>query len=361
MARTTTLIIETLGGAPIFHIPFPISSLPLLAGMSSGASQENGLGQGENGIQNNTNAAECEHVDLIFRNHGGTPTFHVGGADVGVGPSDAWDYTSVVNAVMAGRAARVAGANNTDLRVKVEEESPRIPRQAKGKERQQDGEEAVADQAERQEPSNSDKDALSARTDVILAAAAERARARVRSTHEQTRPQPRPRERRREDFYVAPHDEFYVAPQNDATGSELPTEASRTPPPRLSAQSSDNRAPSADPALTKTPTPSVDDRGEPQTDRVVQELRRALDPLRDASGIRGGFLIAHLVLVWAAGVWRQLSPLPLARRVLSISRSHGESAAIFLRFFIPSVSCASCSPSFADRHAFSLLRERHPR
>ncbi|KAJ6448635.1 hypothetical protein C8R45DRAFT_159450 [Mycena sanguinolenta] len=165
----------------------------------------------------------------------------------------------------------------------------------------------------------------------------------------------------REGFYVAPHDEFYVAPQDDDARPELPTELSRTPPPRPSAQSSHNRAPPADPALTKTPAPFVDDRGEPQTDRIVQELRRALDPLRYASGMRGGFLIAHLVLVWAAGISRQLSPLPLARRVLSISRSHGESAAILLRFFIPSVSCALCSPSFADRHAFSLLRKRHPR
>ncbi|KAJ6448634.1 hypothetical protein C8R45DRAFT_1115143 [Mycena sanguinolenta] len=56
---------------------------------------------------------------------------------------------------MAGRAARVAGANRADIRLKVEEESPRIPSQAKGKERQRDGEEAVADQADRQQTSNS--------------------------------------------------------------------------------------------------------------------------------------------------------------------------------------------------------------
>ncbi|KAJ6468879.1 hypothetical protein C8R45DRAFT_1078899 [Mycena sanguinolenta] len=29
--RTTTLIIETLGGVPVFHVPFPIPTLPLLA------------------------------------------------------------------------------------------------------------------------------------------------------------------------------------------------------------------------------------------------------------------------------------------------------------------------------------------
>ncbi|KAJ6468819.1 hypothetical protein C8R45DRAFT_1078871 [Mycena sanguinolenta] len=74
----------------------------------------------ENGVDN---GASSEHIELIFRNHGGMPTFHFGGADVGVASSDAWDYTRVINTGIAGRTAKVAGDKGVDLRVKVEDDS----------------------------------------------------------------------------------------------------------------------------------------------------------------------------------------------------------------------------------------------
>ncbi|KAF7373963.1 hypothetical protein MSAN_00608800 [Mycena sanguinolenta] len=343
MARITTLIIETLGGAPVFHIPFPISTLPLLAGVSSGLSQGNGLEQGENRTPHNKSGTELEHVNLVFRNHGGTPTFHVGGADVGVGPSDAWDYTRVINAVMKGRAARVAGDNGVDLRVKVEEESPRIPSRAKGKERQRDGDgaehagprrqtsesrrrplsteerlalvrgsialsalpamraEGMAEFAVLVDPTRPvgeplspeedeewwtlwdallrmdrwffgplrDKEALQARTDVMLTAAA--ARVRARSTR--TRPLPH---QRREGFYVAPQDDL----AHDAGTELVPATPTQHPPSEQRPRSGQSgRVHAAEPKPLQTPPlreplPHEGDRGEPHTDRVVQELRQ---------------------------------------------------------------------------------------
>ncbi|KAJ7257552.1 hypothetical protein B0H12DRAFT_1111164 [Mycena haematopus] len=326
MPRTTTLIIETLGGAPVFHIPFPISTLPFLAGVSR---EEKGLEQPPN---DNNDTTEPEHVNLIFRNRGGTPTFHVGGAEVGVGPADAWDYTRVIKAVMAGRAARVAGENGLDVRVKVEEETPRVPSKGKGKEkeRQREGQEAMAEQDGRQGTSLHplsaeeryalsrgslhlrtlqqiraqgqeefalaldpalpttralspeeekgwwalwdallkldrwfwgplrDIDALQARSEAMVAAAAERVR--VRSSLG-VKPQPR---HRREGFYVAPQDDD-SRPASGQSKHDPPTER-----------------------VTPIPTPlqdlapREDGRGDPHTDAVVRHLRRALDPLRGA-------------------------------------------------------------------------------
>ncbi|KAJ7153269.1 hypothetical protein C8R46DRAFT_1357168 [Mycena filopes] len=122
--RTTSVIIETTGGAPVFHIPFPLSSM--------------------------AHISDTGDVQLIFRNSGGTPTFHVGGAEVGVAPKDAWDYGSVVHAVMEERKRRVAapggvGAGAGDVNVKVEENTPRMPGKtsAKGKEREREREPEV--------------------------------------------------------------------------------------------------------------------------------------------------------------------------------------------------------------------------
>ncbi|KAJ7873477.1 hypothetical protein B0H14DRAFT_2719672 [Mycena olivaceomarginata] len=127
MARTISFIIETLDGAPVFHIPFPISYSGALAGVGN----------------------ENENVKFVFRNRGGTPTFHVGGAEVGVSSADAWDYATVVNAVMRERRVksekdRAVGsgvAGSPQVRVKVEEETPKIPGkgQDKGKQRQREG------------------------------------------------------------------------------------------------------------------------------------------------------------------------------------------------------------------------------
>jgi hypothetical protein len=122
MARTTTFIVETTGGSPVFHIPFPISSLGALAGIQ-GDGQEN------------------ENVKFVFRNRGGTPTFHVGGAEVGVSPADAWDYATVVKAVMRERRLKVEGQSERaaegvgmpQVRVKVEEDTPRMPAKTKRK------------------------------------------------------------------------------------------------------------------------------------------------------------------------------------------------------------------------------------
>ncbi|KAJ7730152.1 hypothetical protein B0H16DRAFT_1585571 [Mycena metata] len=108
MARTTSVIIETTGGSPVFHIPFPLSAM----------------------VHVGDNANE---VQLIFRNSGGNPTFHVGGADMGVAAGDAWDYGTVVKAVMSERRRVAAGGVAGDVRVKVEDVTPRIQGKAKGK------------------------------------------------------------------------------------------------------------------------------------------------------------------------------------------------------------------------------------
>ncbi|KAJ7038991.1 hypothetical protein C8F04DRAFT_332784 [Mycena alexandri] len=108
MARTTSVIIETTGGSPVFHIPFPLSAMVHI---------------GDN----------ANDVQLIFRNSGGNPTFHVGGADVGVAAGDAWDYGTVVRAVMSERRRVAAGGVAEDVRVKVEEVTPRMSVKAKGK------------------------------------------------------------------------------------------------------------------------------------------------------------------------------------------------------------------------------------
>ncbi|KAJ7087085.1 hypothetical protein C8R44DRAFT_991376 [Mycena epipterygia] len=133
MARTTTFVIETTAGAPVFHIPFPISTLAEFAGASSTGDSEG-----------------PEHVEFIFRNSGGTPTFHVGGAEVGVSSADAWDYATVVRRVMRAREARVkaeAGGNavagsstgdgvQVEVRIKEEHETPRILQKGKRKTRE---------------------------------------------------------------------------------------------------------------------------------------------------------------------------------------------------------------------------------
>ncbi|KAJ7445998.1 hypothetical protein B0H11DRAFT_394981 [Mycena galericulata] len=123
MARRTRVVIETTGGSPIFHIPFPLSSLAALAEVNPHGSD-----------------TQSENVELIFRNIGGKPTFHVGGAEVGVAPQEAWDYATVVKAVMQARSNADTGrTEDGQVRVKVEEESPRIPHHAKGKGKERKG------------------------------------------------------------------------------------------------------------------------------------------------------------------------------------------------------------------------------
>ncbi|KAJ7618115.1 hypothetical protein DFH06DRAFT_1237085 [Mycena polygramma] len=125
MPRSTTFIIETTGGAPVFHIPVPISLL-----------------------------GEHENVKFVFRNFGGTPTFHVGGADVGVGPGEAYDYATTTVAVMRERRIKLeregqelvmledgvaasgpSSEGTPQVRMKLEEETPRVPKRSKGKEK----------------------------------------------------------------------------------------------------------------------------------------------------------------------------------------------------------------------------------
>ncbi|KAK6988571.1 hypothetical protein R3P38DRAFT_2660404 [Favolaschia claudopus] len=123
MTRTTTFIIETTGGSPTFHIPFPISSLAALASSSS-----------SNNKNNNNNPHENENVKFLFRNSGGRPTFHVGGAEVGVSSAEAWDYATVVEAVMGQRRKRLPlGLGTPNVRVKVEEETPGVAMVGSGK------------------------------------------------------------------------------------------------------------------------------------------------------------------------------------------------------------------------------------
>ncbi|KAJ7279175.1 hypothetical protein C8J57DRAFT_1713060 [Mycena rebaudengoi] len=85
--QRTTIVIETIGGAPVFHIPVPLNIV--------------------------SRAPPGGAVKFVFRNIGGTPTFHVGGAEVGVGDEDAWDL---------GRVVRAVG----ERRVKIEEEEQRL-------------------------------------------------------------------------------------------------------------------------------------------------------------------------------------------------------------------------------------------
>ncbi|KAJ6485408.1 hypothetical protein C8R47DRAFT_1130092 [Mycena vitilis] len=136
MPRTTTFIIETTGGAPVFHIPVPISLLD-----------------------------EHENVRFVFRNFGGTPTFHVGGADVGVAPGEAYDYITTTVAVMRERriklekegqdmlqdgmgAAGSSSQGTPQVRIKLEEQTPRVPKRSKGKEKaREDDAEGDSDQA----------------------------------------------------------------------------------------------------------------------------------------------------------------------------------------------------------------------
>ncbi|KAJ6575785.1 hypothetical protein DFH09DRAFT_1151069, partial [Mycena vulgaris] len=129
MARCTTkFIIETTGGAPVFHIPFPISALGALAGVDprGGSGSVSATGKGSHRESGDRGQREMPNVDedvqFIFRNKGGTPTFHVGGADIGVCAADAWDLTRVVRAVMRGRAAAEG-----DVTVKVEEGTAGVP------------------------------------------------------------------------------------------------------------------------------------------------------------------------------------------------------------------------------------------
>ncbi|KAJ7196995.1 hypothetical protein GGX14DRAFT_671520 [Mycena pura] len=107
MQQATTIVIETTGGAPVFHIPFPISTL-------------NSLGSG---------GAASENVKFVFRNSGGTPTFHVGGAAVGVSLTEAWDYATVARAVM--QRVKTKGEPSSavapdGVQIKIEEETPRM-------------------------------------------------------------------------------------------------------------------------------------------------------------------------------------------------------------------------------------------
>ncbi|KAF8189249.1 hypothetical protein K438DRAFT_1971893 [Mycena galopus ATCC 62051] len=115
MPRTTTIVFDTSGGSPVFHVTFPISTLPALAGMSGN---------------------ETEDVKLVFHNRGGRPIFHIGGAEIGVTPADAWDSATEANAAMHGRggSAEEGGVDGTPpVRVSVEEDTPRIPANQKGK------------------------------------------------------------------------------------------------------------------------------------------------------------------------------------------------------------------------------------
>ncbi|KAJ7092333.1 hypothetical protein B0H15DRAFT_833546 [Mycena belliarum] len=118
MPHNVTFIIETTGGAPVFHLPCPLSSFSALA------------------------EAAQTNIEFIFRNHGGTPTFHVGGAEVGLIPERAWDIGTVVRGVMDARA-RAAGE---EVVVKLEEGMPRVALKAKGKEREREGEEHANDE-----------------------------------------------------------------------------------------------------------------------------------------------------------------------------------------------------------------------
>lgn len=124
--QRTTIIIETTGGAPVFHIPVPLNIV--------------------------SRAPPGGAVKFVFRNIGGTPTFHVGGAEVGVGDEDAWDLGRVVRAVGERRVkieeeeqrlwidSGNGGTGSGDVRVwvKEEEEEVRIPGRDKGKGRERD-------------------------------------------------------------------------------------------------------------------------------------------------------------------------------------------------------------------------------
>ncbi|KAJ6521883.1 hypothetical protein B0H19DRAFT_684454 [Mycena capillaripes] len=128
MPRTTTFVFDTTGGAPVFHIPIPISSLAALTGDDSDG--------------------EPQHVKFVFRNSGGNPTFHVGGAEVGIGPGEVLDYATVARAVMckrhveaeAEKHALLGVGEGVQVQVEIEEETPRVPRAGKGKEREREAE-----------------------------------------------------------------------------------------------------------------------------------------------------------------------------------------------------------------------------
>ncbi|KAJ7696948.1 hypothetical protein B0H17DRAFT_1328978 [Mycena rosella] len=125
MDHKTTFTIETTGGSPVFHLPFPLASFAALAEDS-----------------------DTGHVEFVFRNIGGTPTFHVGGSEVGVSPGDAWNYPGVVRRVMEARARAMGG----EVTVKLEEGTPRIPAADKGKKKRGD----IRRQAEDAEHRNED-------------------------------------------------------------------------------------------------------------------------------------------------------------------------------------------------------------
>ncbi|KAJ6453324.1 hypothetical protein C8R45DRAFT_633633 [Mycena sanguinolenta] len=75
MTPTASFIFETHGGAPVFHIPLLVSTVP-------------------------------EHVGLIFRNHGGTPTFNIGSANAGVASSAATKARHATEARRAGETEK---------------------------------------------------------------------------------------------------------------------------------------------------------------------------------------------------------------------------------------------------------------
>ncbi|KAF7305101.1 Aldo-ket-red domain-containing protein [Mycena kentingensis (nom. inval.)] len=104
---TTTFIIETTAGSPVFHIPAPISNL-----------------------------STTENVCFHFKNLGGTPIFYVGRAEVGVTAADAVDYVGVVRRVAEQRQQRAAGQLPQGVRIKMEQASPFVPISRKGKERE---------------------------------------------------------------------------------------------------------------------------------------------------------------------------------------------------------------------------------
>ncbi|KAJ7089036.1 hypothetical protein C8R43DRAFT_1050661 [Mycena crocata] len=149
MAHITAIVIEVTGGSPLFHIPVPLSAIP---GLSGGTARRGGDGNTQAGSSND---APDEKFQLVFRIKDGSPTFHIGGAEVGVSAADAYNYATALRGVVKARskaketrdrAAGLAAFGSRDIRVdetprvrvKVEEETPRIPQRDKGKKRERE-------------------------------------------------------------------------------------------------------------------------------------------------------------------------------------------------------------------------------
>ncbi|KAF7344050.1 Aldo-ket-red domain-containing protein [Mycena venus] len=129
LSSSTTSSLPLNGASVRWCAQQPSSSRPLAAPLSfTSPSPISTLGALTDGHDDAN-----EKVKFVFRNTGGTPTFHVGGAEVGVAPGDAWDYATVVKAVMRERRLKAGGEETPQVRVKVEEETPRMLMKEKGK------------------------------------------------------------------------------------------------------------------------------------------------------------------------------------------------------------------------------------